>query len=88
MQIMTVVEERARMRCPYCGTTGVAERSCAVTEVVREITYRCQNRACKCRWVAHLQAVRVLNPPVYANHPNILPMSTKQQTRESRKERS
>lgn len=81
MQVMRFYKEKARMRCPYCKSHGVAERSRSVTENVREITYRCQNPDCQSRWVAHLQAVRVLTPPLKDEDDTVLPMSAKQQTR-------
>lgn len=53
----------SRVRCPHCTARATSRAARNLSESTREIYYQCTNiKECGFTWVAHLSAVRTLNP--------------------------
>lgn len=48
--------------CPHCGTDCISIRSEPVTNLYREVTYKCRNPDCEFIFVASIAPVRTLLP--------------------------
>ncbi|WP_041793816.1 ogr/Delta-like zinc finger family protein [Pararhodospirillum photometricum] len=62
----------ARTACPACRTLARTVKTEQLTEIVREVTYRCSNPDCLCSFKAQITVIRVLHPSLCASLPDAL----------------
>lgn len=65
------------MQCPHCRSKADIRTSKGLTRTYREISYRCQNDACGCQFVASLETIRVIVPSATPNPEVRLPFSNR-----------
>lgn len=66
--------------CPHCHGRAIARTSEALTDLVRELRYQCQNAECDHSFVVSMAIIRTVRPSLRPN-PNVyLPMSPQRPT--------
>lgn len=65
------------MECPHCGGKADIRTSKAMTATYREVSYRCQNDACGCQFVAGLETIRITVQSAQPNPEIRVPFSSR-----------
>jgi len=54
-------------KCPHCGSTSIIRTSRAISPLVREVYYRCNNFVCGHTFKVMAEAVETVSPPSMPN---------------------
>jgi hypothetical protein len=70
-----------RHKCPNCdGPTSSVGNSISISKTYREVTYECRNINCRMRFVAGIEALRIIVPPLQIEREVNLPHSRYRRT--------